>query len=130
MGYFIRDEIVGVSILTGGKLDPYYNFGMAAVASPAWVFGTVFGVVLGNFLPVSVVSALSVGLYGMFIAVIIPPARKNKIVAVLIIISFVASYIFNKLALFSAISSGVKIIILTVVISLGAAILFSVKEEK
>ena len=123
MGYFITDEIFGVSILTDGKLDPYYNFGMAAV-------GTVFGVVLGNFLPISVVSALSVGLYGMFIAVIIPPARKNKIVAVLIIISFVASYIFNKLALFSAISSGVKIIILTVVISLGAAILFPVKEEK
>ena len=113
MGYFITDEIFGVS-----------------VASPAWVFGTVFGVVLGNFLPVSVVSALSVGLYGMFIAVIIPPARKNKIVAVLIIISFVASYIFNKLALFSAISSCMKIIILTVVISLGAAILFPVKEEK
>ncbi len=130
MGYFITDEIFGVSILTDGKLDPYYNFGMAAVASPAWVLGTVFGVVLGNFLPISVVSALSVGLYGMFIAVIIPPARKNKIVAVLIIISFVASYIFNKLALFSAISSGVKIIILTVVISLGAAILFPVKEEK
>ena len=78
MGYFITDEIFGVSILTDGKLDPYYNFGMAAVASPAWVFGTVFGVVLGNFLPISVVSALSVGLYGMFIAVIIPPARKNK----------------------------------------------------
>mgnify|MGYP001325620085 FL=1 len=49
MGYFITDEIFGVSILTDGKLDPYYNFGLAAVASPAWIFGTVFGVVLEIF---------------------------------------------------------------------------------
>ena len=130
MGWFITDEIFGLSVSVPDRLNPFYTYGMAAVASPGWVIGTCLGVILGNALPANIVSALSVGLYGMFIAVIIPPARKNKIVAVLIIISFVASYIFNKLALFSAISSGVKIIILTVVISLGAAILFPVKEEK
>lgn len=129
MGYFVTDEIFGVSIVVPGKLDPYYTFGMAAIASPGWVIGTVLGVVLGNFLPLSIVSALSVGLYGMFIAVIIPPARKNKIVAILVAISFIASFIFNEIDFFAGISSGVKIIILTVVISLSAALLFPVKEE-
>lgn len=129
MGYFVTDEIFGVSMAAPGKLDAYYTFGLIAVASPAWILGTVLGVILGNFLPISIVSALSVGLYGMFIVVIISPAKKDKIVAVLIIISFIASFGFNKIPIFSHISSGVKIIILTVVIALATAILFPVKED-
>lgn len=129
MGYFVTDEIFGVSISAPGKLNPYYMFGMAAVASPGWVFGTFFGVILGNVLPVRVVSALSVGLYGMFAAVFIPPARKNKIIAGIVIVSFVLSYLFHKMSVFAGISSGIKIIILTVVISLIAAVVFPVKDE-
>ena len=64
MGYFITDEIFGASISVAGKLDPYYTFGLAAVASPAWCVGTALGVLMGNALPIRVVSALSVGLYG------------------------------------------------------------------
>lgn len=129
MGYFVTDEIFGVSMAEPGKLNPYYTFGLAACASPGWVVGTALGVVFGNVLPVAVVSALSVGLYGMFIAIIIPESTKNKIVGGLVIISFVLSFIFTKLHMFDFISSGVKIIILTVVISLVAAIVFPVKEE-
>ena len=81
MGYFITDEIFGASISVSGKLDPYYMFGLIAVASPGWVVGTALGVIMGNALPLRAVSALSVGLYGMFIACIIPEGRKNKIVA-------------------------------------------------
>ena len=85
---------------------------------------------MGNALPIRVVSALSVGLYGMFMACIIPEGKKNKIVAGVIVVSFVLSYIFNTLSVFEGISSGVKIMILTVIISLAAAILFPVKEEE
>ena len=130
MGYFITDEIFGVAVTVPEMLNPFYCFGMAAVASPGWVSGTVLGVILGNVLPGRVVSALSVGLYGMFIAIFVPPARKNKIIAGVVAICFALSFLFNKLSIFDGISSGVKIIVLTVVISLGAAILFPVKEEK
>ena len=75
-------------------------------------------------------SALSVALYGMFAAVFVPPAKENKIVAGLIIISFIASFIFNKATVFAGISSGIKIIILTVIISLVAALLFPVTSEE
>ena len=94
MGYFITDEIFGASISVAGKLDPYYTFGLAAVASPAWCVGTALGVLMGNALPIRVVSALSVGLYGMFMACIIPEGKKNKIVAGVIVVSFVLSYTF------------------------------------
>ena len=129
MGLWITDEIFGVSVSVDGRLNPYYNYGMAAVATPGWALGTLTGVVLGNVLPVRVVSALSVGLFGMFMSIFVPPARKDRVIAALVVVSFAASYAFNALAWFDSISSGMKIIILTVVISLGAALLFPVEGE-
>lgn len=130
MGLWITDEIFGLSVSVKGRLNPYYNYGMAAVATPGWALGTLTGVVLGNVLPDRVVSALSVGLFGMFMSIFVPPARKNRVIAALVAISFAASYLFNAVALFDAIPSGVKIIALTVVISLGAALLFPVGGEE
>lgn len=129
MGLWITDEIFGVSVSVPGRLNPYYVYGMAAVATPGWALGTLTGVVLGNVLPVRVVSALSVGLFGMFMSIFVPPARKNRLIAALVLLSFAASYAMNALPWFDGLSSGMKIIILTVAISLGAALLFPVKEE-
>ncbi|MBR6221145.1 MAG: AzlC family ABC transporter permease [Clostridia bacterium] len=129
MGLWITDEIFGVSVSVEGRLNPYYNYGMAAVATPGWALGTLMGVVLGNALPARVVSALSVGLFGMFMSIFVPPMRKNRIIAALVALSFMASYAMNALFWFDGISSGMKIILLTVAISLGAALLFPVKGE-
>ena len=129
MGLWITDEIFGVSVSVEGKLNPYYNYGMAAVATPGWALGTLLGVVMGNILPVRVVSALSVGLYGMFLSIFVPPARKNRIIAALVVVSFALSWLFSSVSWFDGISSGMKIIILTVTISLAAAILFPVDKE-
>lgn len=130
IGYAVTDEIFGISVTVPGNLSPYYTFGAMLVAIPGWSSGTFLGVVLGNILPARVVSALGVGLFGMFIAIIIPPARKDKIIAALVAISFAFSFAFNKLSLFDGISSGVKTIILTVVISGAAAILFPIKDTE
>lgn len=130
MGFFVTDEIFGVSIAVPGKLNPFYTYGVISVASPGWILGTFLGVILGNVLPLRAVSALSVGIYGMFIAIFIPPARKSKIIAALVAISFCASYICSHVAFLAQISSGIRIILLTVVISLGAAILFPISEEE
>lgn len=129
IGYDVTDEIFGISIAVPGRLNPYYTFGAIAIAVPGWSIGTFLGVLMGNILPANVVSALSVGLYGMFIAIIIPPARKSRIVAGVVVLSMAASFAFAKLPLVSGISSGVRTILLTVVISALAAALFPVKEE-
>ena len=99
------------------------------MAMPGWALGTLLGVVSGNILPPRMVSALSIALYGMLLAVIIPPTKGNKMLTVLIIISMVASLLFASLPILNTISSGVKIILLTIVIAGIAAILFPVKEE-
>ena len=130
LAFDVTDEIFGISVAVKGTLNPFYNYGAMSVAIPGWALGTFFGVIMGNVLPASIVSALSVGLYGMFLAIIIPPARQNKIIAVLIVISMFLSLLFASLPFLSAVSEGMRVIILTVSISLTAAILFPVKDEE
>ena len=130
IGYDVTDEIFGICINVPGKLNPFYVYGAMSIAIPGWSIGTYLGVFMGNVLPDNIVSALSVGLYGMFIAIIIPPARKNKILALLITISMLSSFLFDKLRIVSSIPSGTRIIILTIILSSLAAILFPVKEDK
>lgn len=129
VGYIITDEIFGIAIAQKGYLNPYYNYGAGAFAILMWSLGTALGIMAGNILPLRLVSALSVALYGMFIGIIIPPAKKNKVILGIIIISFILSYLSSRISLFSDIPEGTRIIILTIVISLMAAILFPIKEE-
>lgn len=129
VAFDVTDEIFGISVAVNGTLNPFYNYGAMTVAIPGWALGAFFGVVMGNILPISVVSALSVGLYGMFLAIIIPPAKKDKVIAGAITISMILSFAFSKLPLISNISSGIRVIILTVAISLSCAIMFPVKDS-
>lgn len=130
VGFDVTDEIFGISMAVKGELDPWYNYGAMTVAIPGWSLGTMFGVIMGNILPASVVNALGVGLFGMFIAIIIPPAKKSRVVAGVISISWVLSFAFARLPVICEISSGIKTIILTVFISLAAAVFFPVKEDQ
>jgi len=129
VGFYVTDEIFGVSMAEPGKLKPAYSYGVISAAAPGWALGTLVGAILGNVLPLRAVSALSVGLYGMFLAIIIPPARKSKVVAALVAISFLTSGIASAVPALAAIPEGTRIIVLTVVLSAAAAILFPVKEE-
>lgn len=129
IAFNVTDEVFGISVSVDGNLNPFYNYGASSMTIPGWALGVFFGVIVGNALPERLVSALSVGLYGMFLAIIIPPARKNKIIATLVIISMALSLVFRVLPILNGISEGMRVIILTVVISLAAAILFPVEEE-
>ena len=130
MSFGITDEIFGVSICVEDKLSPFYSYGLMTVAIPGWTFGTFLGIMSGSLLPEGVISALSVALYGMFIAVIIPPARKSKIIAGIVIISMISSFAFAKLPILKNITSGFRIIILTVIIAGVAAVLFPIEKKQ
>ena len=129
LGFDLTDELFGISVARPGKLDPWYTYGAMIETIPCWAIGTAMGVLAGNSLPQQVTSALSVALYGMFLAIIIPPARKNRVVGGVVAVSFTASYLAAKLPLISAISSGTRTILLTVLIAGATAVLFPVKEE-
>ena len=129
MGFDITDELFGITIARPGSLNPYYTYGAILLAAPAWAIGTALGIIAGNLLPLRAVSALSVALYGMFLAIIIPPARKNRVVAVLVALSFALSFVCNYLPGIASLSDGTRTILLTVLISCGAAVLFPVPTQ-
>ena len=130
MSYGITDEIFGVSVCKSGILSPYFSYGLMAVAVPGWTIGTLLGAVSGSLLPARLLSALNVALYGMFLAVIIPPAREKKVLRMVILISMALSFLFTLIPVLKDISSGFKIIILTFIVAGAAAYLFPVKEEE
>ncbi len=130
LGFTITDEIFGVSIGLDGLVSPYFTYGAFVVATFGWTSGTFFGALLGEILPSSIVLALGVGLFGMFISIIVPESKKNKVVGVLVLITFAVSLAFAKLPYVSAIPEGIRVIIITVVLSVGAAILFPIKDKE
>jgi len=129
VGFGITDEIFGVTMARPGSVEPLYTYGAMLTAIPCWALGTALGITAGNILPLRVVSALSVALYGMFLAIIIPPARKDKVVAVLVALSFAASLAAEHLPGVSGLSAGTRVILLTLILSGGAAALFPIQEE-
>lgn len=128
LGFYITDELFGITIARPGFVNPYYTYGAVVPATLMWSTATALGIIAGNILPLRVVSALSVALYGMFLAIIIPPAKKDRIIGVLVAASFVLSFAFSRLNGLKDLSSGTRTIILTVAISAAAAALFPVKE--
>lgn len=129
VGFDLTDELFGIAIARPGEVDPYYSYGAMVVALTGWAFGGMAGVIAGSVLPERVVSALSVALFGMFLAIIIPPARKSRMVAGLVLASFATSALFAWAPLLSGLSEGVRTIILTVALSALAAALFPVDEK-
>lgn len=126
----ITDEIFGISIAYKGNLAPAYTFGAALFSTVLWASGTMCGILAGGVLPPNLVSALSVALYGMFIAIIIPPARQNRAVLAAVIISFATSWLCSILPWLSEISAGTRTIVLTIAIAAIMAWLKPVSTEK
>lgn len=125
VGFGITDEIFGITMARPGVVEPRYTYGAMLVSIPSWATGTALGIIAGNILPLRVVSALGVALYGMFLAIIIPPAKKDRVVGILVLLSFVCSFLLGKTAL----TAGTRVIVLTLLLAGGAAWLFPVKEE-
>ena len=127
LGYFLTDEFFALAISQDPYLDPYYSYGAISFASPCWAIGTALGIVMGTILPARIVSALSVALFGMFLAIIIPPAKTSRPICILIILSFISSFLMSR---FTPFSESTSTIILTIAISSLGAILFPVKGEQ
>ena len=127
LGCGVTDEIFGISMAYPAPLDVLYPAGAFAVASPGWALGTLLGVLMGSALPARVASALSVGLYGMFIAIIVPPAKKSRVLAGVVLVSMALSFLCAEAI--PSLSEGMRTVALTVAVSAAAALLFPVREE-
>lgn len=129
LSYCMTDEIFGLSISVDGFLRPVYTYGITVISVSGWCLGTVLGVVAGNILPALVTNALGVAMYGMFLAIIIPPAKENHFLGALVAVSMAASGLFSILPYLRAISSGFRVIILTILIAGIAAVIHPMEES-
>ena len=128
LGFFITDEIFAVA-MTEKEVSESFFLGLGVLPYIGWGLGTLIGTLLGNVLPNSIMLALGLAIYGMFIAIIVPPARENSKVFFVVALAIVASLCFTYIPGIKAISSGWKIIIIAVFVSGLAAFLFPIKEE-
>lgn len=126
--YGITDEIFAVCSAQKEPITPPYMYGMIFIAGLGWVVGTALGAAAGELLPAAVSTAMEIVLYGMFIAIVIPPAKKQHGVLFAAVIAAALSVMF-KFAV-PALSEGFAMIISAIVSALLAALIFSIKEEE
>ena len=123
----ITDEIFAVAV-SQKSVSPFYMYGLTAISALGWVSGTFLGAAAGNILPPSLSGAMGIVLYGMFLAIIIPPAKKEKGVLVAVLIAAFLSTVFEFVL--KSVSSGFAIIICSVISAAVCAAVFPVPEEK
>ena len=126
----ITDEVFAVSTQRKGKLSFSYMLGLISTPILGWTMGTLLGAALTSLLPEALSDAMGIALYGMFIAIIVPPARDHKNILFAVLLAIVASYGFTYLPGLNKISGGWTVILITILVSAIAAICFPVEEEE
>lgn len=130
ISFGITDEIFAVSISNNGEVSRKYFYGIILLPLLGWTGGTLLGAAAGNILPPVVRDSLGIAIYGMFIAIIVPPAKKNPAIFKVVVISILLSCIFKWMPVLNQVSSGFVIIICTIISASIGAVFFPVKEEK
>lgn len=128
LGFFITDEIFAVAINEENVTRSFFS-GLAVIPYLGWTLGTLAGALLGNILPDSVMSALCIAIYGMFVAIIAPKATKEKPLLAVVAVALALSCIFYYLPVLKDISSGISISVCAIAAAIVGALIFPKKEE-
>lgn len=132
LAFFVTDEIFAVAASRPEYIGQRYMWGLATAPYIGWSSGTILGALCGAALPEGLVNALGIAIYGMFIAIIIPPAKKEKAVLAVVAAASVLSCLFNLLPALSAwfaATPGLSIVLCAIAASAFGALLFPVPEE-
>lgn len=123
------DEIFAVSVSNKGEIGKRYMLGIMLLPITGWTSGTLLGAVAGNILPAIVTAALGVAIYGMFVAIVVPVAKKEKMTALCVLLAIALSCAFKYIPLLKAVPSGFTVIICAVVASAVFALIAPIKTE-
>lgn len=130
VSFGITDEIFAVAMQHKGELSASYMAGLIMGPVLGWTGGTFFGGAATSLLPDAVSSALGIALYGMFIAIVVPVAKKEMPVLFTVLLAVALSSLFYYVPVFSFLTGGWGIIAVTLIASGLAAVLFPVNEEE
>lgn len=127
--FAVTDEMFGVVCCQPGKVSPFYTYGLLFMTVPSWCLGTVCGCFSGSLLPKALVSALGIVVYSLFFAIVVPPSKHDKVVRNVCVASMIMAVALAYLPYVKTLSSGMRIMIITLVVSGVAAILCPVKDD-
>ena len=128
ISFGITDEIFAVSISRKKALTTSYMLGLIIPPILGWTTGTITGAIATSVMPEVLCKTMGIALYAMFIAIIIPPSRKNKSVLIAVLVSILLSVIFEITPIFKIISQGWSVIVISVIVSAFCASVFPLKE--
>jgi len=99
LSFFITDETFALLTLgerdTMGERTPLFMAGLMCTAYLGWVFGTLIGGLGANFIPSHITTAMTVGLYGLFIGLLVPPASKSRAYALIAVLSMILNWVLG-----------------------------------
>ena len=130
IAFFNTDEIFALAMARTEPLTVPFMLGLGTLPILGWTGGTLCGALAGSVRPTSIQAALGVMLYGMFIAIVVPPAKDEKPVLVTVIVALVLSTLFTLVPLLQQVSAGISIVICTVAAAAICAALFPIPEEE
>lgn len=128
LGFFVTDEIFAVAV-SEPVLKRSFFAGLTVMPWLGWTFGTLTGGLLGSVLPQDLMNALSVALYGMFIAIVVPDAKKERPVLLVVLLAMAFSCLFTWLPGLNALPSGICVSLCAILAAAAGAALFPIKEE-
>lgn len=123
------DEIFAMSVSKPNPVTKWYMLGLILTPLIGWTSGTLIGAIIGDVLPLEIVSSLQVAIYGMFMAIVVPPAKKDTSILLCVLIAAALSCGFYYIPFLNTIPSGFTIIICAVVASVIMAIAKPIKNE-
>ena len=130
IAFFNTDEIFALAMARPKPLTVPFLLGLGTLPFFGWTGGTLMGALAGSVLPQDIRAALGVMLYGMFIAIVVPPAKQEKPVLITVILALILSCLFSWVPALQAVSAGISIVICTVAAAAVCAALFPVKDEE
>ena len=130
IAFFNTDEIFALAMARMEPLTVPFMLGLGTLPILGWTLGTLCGALAGSVLPASIQAALGVMLYGMFIAIVVPPAKQEKPVLVTVLLAMTLSTLFTLVPLLKQVSAGISIVICTAVAAAVCAVLFPIPEEE
>ena len=130
ISYGNTDEIFAVSVSNNGEVGTKYMLGIILLPVIGWTGGTLCGAVAGNILPAIVTAALGVAIYGMFVAIVVPVAKKEKMTALCVLFAIAISCAFKYIPFLQIVPSGFTVIICAVTASVLFAVIAPVKADK
>ncbi len=126
-GFMITDEIFAVAVSKPVVRRSYFA-GLSVMPYIGWTLGTLAGALLGDVLPASVMSALGIAIYAMFVAIVVPEMKKSRPVIFVVILAAGLSCIFTYVPMIKEVPSGIAISICAVVAAMIMAIIKPIRE--